>query len=97
LDGGWRAIIAHAMFSPVRSTSKAAVDGRALAEGRSQPGWIGPAAGRGDAATVGVESKATDGVDWPIPLPYPSVDFDNAGAFEAIKLFVGTWEKFWKR
>jgi hypothetical protein len=42
---------------------KAAVDGRALVEGRSQPAWIGPGTGRGDAAMVSVESKATDGLD----------------------------------
>ena len=42
---------------------KAAVDRRALAEARSQPAWIGPGPGCGDAAMVGVERKATDRVD----------------------------------
>ena len=42
---------------------KAAVDGLALLDERSQPVWIGSGTCGGDAAVLGVEGKAADGVD----------------------------------
>ena len=42
---------------------KAAGNGIALADEGSEPARVGPSTGSGDAAVLGVESKATDGVD----------------------------------
>jgi hypothetical protein len=53
--------LSHVVTSGVRI--EAAVDLAALRQQRRQPSWVGPSTGSGEAVVLGMQSKATDGVD----------------------------------
>ena len=63
MDGGMESDQSAGHLHPGGIGIKAAVDAVALVQERSLPAWVGSGAGCGDAAVLGMEGKATDGID----------------------------------